>query len=327
MADPLSFSRYCFTPLASYVVDLPEACMLSCVGGKTSPVTTAMYKQFGDNNSITESPNHIEEYFKEVQRFRLNGVAKPFWRDWPLADPYYFLNTEPLHYWHKFSWDHEVQWAINIVGADEIDYRFNSILQPMVGYRHFKEGISTLKQVTGRTQRDVQRYLIGIIAGRAPRDVVIAIRALIEFRYIAQAPEIDDDDCNKILAALQVFHDHKAAIIKAGGRRGAKNLIDHWYIPKLELLQHVVRSIRQSGVPAQWSADATEHAHIIVIKNPARSTNNNDYDPQICCFLDRTDRCFRCHAPKVFGSENMNFFRGERNISTSRHIIRSIKIP
>ncbi|KAH7903379.1 hypothetical protein BJ138DRAFT_1020738, partial [Hygrophoropsis aurantiaca] len=241
---------------------------------------------------ITESPSNIKEYFKEAQKLRLNGVDKPFWSDYALADPYLFLNPEPLHYWHKFSWDHEVRWAINIVGAAEIDYRF-SILHPATGFRQFKEGISALKKVTGRTQRDVQRYLVGVIAGCAPRGVVIAIRALIEFRYLGQAPEIDDNDCDKLLGSLQEFHHHKSAVIKAGGRRGKNGTITDWHIPKLELLQSVVPSIRRSGVPAQWSADPTEHAHVIVIKNPARGSNNNDYDPQICRFLDRTDRCFR----------------------------------
>jgi hypothetical protein len=31
MSDPLGNLRYCFTPLASYIVDTPEACMLACV--------------------------------------------------------------------------------------------------------------------------------------------------------------------------------------------------------------------------------------------------------------------------------------------------------
>ena len=49
MNDPLGNLRLCYTPLVSYVVDTPEACMLAAVGGKTSLVTTAMYLQFGDS--------------------------------------------------------------------------------------------------------------------------------------------------------------------------------------------------------------------------------------------------------------------------------------
>ena len=64
--------------------------------------------------------------------------------------------------------------------GEEIDFRF-SVLHPHVGYRHFKEGISKLKQVTGREHRDVQRYIVGT----APKEFVVAICALIDFRYLA----------------------------------------------------------------------------------------------------------------------------------------------
>ena len=64
-------------------------------------------------------------------------------------------------------WDHDIKWAINIIGAKELDFRF-SVLQPSTGYRYFGEGISHLTKVTGRMQRDVQRYLIAVIAGAAP---------------------------------------------------------------------------------------------------------------------------------------------------------------
>jgi hypothetical protein len=104
-----------------------------------------------------------------------------------------------------------------------------------------------------------------------------------DFRYLAQAPEIDDNVCRRITEALTEFHTHKSAIIKAGARCGkGKKVIDNWYIPKLEFLQSVVPSIQANGVAIQWSADLTEHAHITEIKNPARTTNNQNYESQIC---------------------------------------------
>ncbi|KAG2053494.1 hypothetical protein BDR06DRAFT_972282 [Suillus hirtellus] len=36
-----------------------------------------------------------------------------------------------------------------------------------------------------------------------------------------------------------------------------------------------------------------EHAHIMEIKSPAHSSNNNNYDPQICYYLDHANKC--CH--------------------------------
>ena len=50
-------------------------------------------------------------------------------------------------------------------------------------------------------------------------------------------------------------------------------------------------SIRRLGVAIQWSVDITEHAYISEIKTPACASNNNNYDPQICCFLDWVEKC------------------------------------
>lgn len=60
-----------------------------------------------------------------------------------------------------------------MLGPSEIDFRF-TVLQPHISYRQFKVGISTLKQVTGREHRDMERFIVGIIDG-APKDFVIAI--------------------------------------------------------------------------------------------------------------------------------------------------------
>ena len=311
MSDPYGSLRYCFTPLAAYIVDTPEAAMLAGVGGKTSPITMASYKQFGDpfrheprtiSTTLAQlsavkskfDPNgDIKAYLKEAKKFRLSGVDKPFWRDWPLAEPSLFLTPEPLHHFNKEFYDHDLKWCIRMLGEPEIDFRF-SILQPHVGLRHFKDGVSRLKQVTGREHRNIQRYIVAVIAGAAPRDFVIAIRSMMDYRYLAQAPEVDDTVCNMIDAALLEFHNHKSAITDAKVHVGKGNHpIENWYIPKLELMQSVTANIKANGAAINWSADHTEHAHIEVVKDPAKSGNNQKYEEQICRSLDRLDKCHR----------------------------------
>ncbi|KAG9309410.1 hypothetical protein JVU11DRAFT_10661 [Chiua virens] len=203
----------------------------------------------------------------------------------------FFITPELLHYLHKEFWDHDLQWCLNIIGEAEFNFQF-SVLQPTAGSRHFKGSISKLKPVTGRVHRDVQRYLIAVIAGAAPPEVIIAIHALMDFRYRVQAYCISDADIQLISTALDVFHAHKHAVLENGGQRGKGNrVIDNWYIPKLELMQSIAPSIKCVGVTIQWTADTMEHAHVSEIKMPARSTNNNNYDPQICCYLDWAEKC------------------------------------
>lgn len=303
MNDPAGNLRYCYTPLAADIADTPELCLMAGTSPKASPFTTATSKQFGDailhpprTGSITLdairracekcSPQDYKAFLKVSKALHLNGVIEPFWMDWPLSCPSNFLHPEPLHHFHRFAWDHDIKWCVEVATAPEVDFRF-SLLQPTVGYRGFEDGISRLKQVTGRDHRSIQRYIVGVIAGAVPRRFLVAIRALVEFRYLAQAPTFSDQSLKKLTDALKLFHDNKDAVTQAGGRR------DSWEIPKLELLQSVVSSIRRSGPVMQWSADPTEHAHVQEIKVPARSSNNQNYYDQIARYLDRSDKCFR----------------------------------
>lgn len=314
MNDSLGRIRCCFPMLAAYIVDTPEAAVLAGVGGKTSHLTVASHKRFGDHfrhptrlatitlaqiEDVAEELDpwkDLELFVKESRAlYRLNGVHLPFWRNWALpdgiiAEPSHFLTPEPLHHWHKQFWDHDAKWCIRAVGSAEIDFRF-SLLQPCIGFRHFKAGISSLKQVTGRDHRNVQRYIIPIIAGAVSKEFLLCIRALSDFRYLAQSRSLDDKTLAEISNALTAFHQNKHAILNAKARvgKGGKPL-DHFFIPKLELLHNIAVSIPLSGPPIQWSADPTERAHIDAVKTPSENTNNGQYGPHICQYLDRDEK-------------------------------------
>ena len=121
-----------------------------------------------------------------------------------------------------------------------------------------------------------------------------------EFWYFSQAHAITSITRDKIKRALQEFHDHKHAITEDGLYHGQKTntILEHWHIPKLELAQGVVPSIEWVGSLLQWSADTTEHAHIEVFKDPTTTTNNHNYESQICWCLDHLEKC-RCFDTAV----------------------------
>ena len=312
MADSFGDVRHCYTPLVGYIADTPEATALACVSGKTSHLTMAFGSQFGDEfphpprtadqvlTSLSTLSSYIDPwnlapYVREAREsFRLNGVDLPFWRDWTLPtgvlpDPYRLFPIEVLHHFHKYFWDHDLKWCIRALGEGEIDFRF-SLLQPRCGSRHFSSGISKLKQVTGREHRHLQRYILGVIAGAAPAEFVLAIRALLDLRYLAQMQRVDTTVLEEIAAALRTFHHYKQVILDNRYRVGTKKPINHFEIPKLELLQSVVPCIQWSGALPQWSADRTEYSHIDFIKRPKSKTNGHDYSSQICRHLDRAEK-------------------------------------
>ncbi|KAJ7910233.1 hypothetical protein B0H13DRAFT_2232945 [Mycena leptocephala] len=277
MTDPLGWRRFCFTPL---LMKLEE----------------------------TVDPWDLPAYIKKAKELGLSGVHRPFWRDWPLAEPSNFLTPEILHHWLKMFYDHLCKWCIEAVGAAEIDFRF-SVLRPHTGMRHFKEGISKAKQTTGREHRDIQRYIVPVIAGAngISKPFLATIASLNDFFYHGQAPSINEQVLQKMTDCLTRFHDNKHAILKAGARKGKKGPINNWYIPKLEFLQSVVPAIRSNRVPLQWSADVTEHAHITLVKDPASNSNNQNYEPQICRHLDRRDKCKQFDLATAITSAGIDF--------------------
>ena len=254
MSDPTGNLHYCFTPLASWMADTPEESLLAGTSSKASPVTMAMSKQFRDPfrhparmSTVTLaviqlacdecSPLDYKEFkLKIIKRLGLNGMIELFWKTYPLSDPSEFLTPEVLHHFHRFFWDHDMKWCITAVRAAELDFHF-SLLQTAVGYRAFADGISTLKQVTGCDHHVVQRYIVGTITGSVPRQFLIAIRALLDFRYKAQAPVFTDYSLADLANSLQEFHDHKDTIVQVSAQKNS------WGIPKLELLQSVISSI------------------------------------------------------------------------------------
>ncbi|KAG1734246.1 uncharacterized protein EDB91DRAFT_1238446 [Suillus paluster] len=237
-------------------------------------------------------PLNVKAFFAACEPNCLSGVADLFWCDWPFTNPNLFLTPEALHHWHRESYDHDVQWCIRTVSVEELDFCF-SVLQPL--------GISKLKQITGRAQQDIQCYLVAVITNAAPPGVIIAVRALMDFCYLSQAITINEQQCQKILDALKTFHNHKHEVIAHGGHRGAKskNILDNWYIPKLELMQSVVPSTNQV-------TDTTERAHITLIKDPAESTNIQNYDPQICRYLDCVKKCQHFHLATSIAQQSQD---------------------
>jgi hypothetical protein len=306
-SDGNGWLRTIHTPLVAFIADRPEQLMIAGVNGRTSPISLATTNQFDDpyphpprtrqhtldaiRRVLLQCPNpwDLVAFAKACERENLNGVYEPFWRDWGSAEPSIFLTPEALHQWHKFFYDHCLKWVINIMTGEELDFRL-SVLQPRVGVKHWKNGVSKLKQCTGREHRDLETQLVTTAAGAVPHQVLCAIRAMIDFIFQAQNLSHCNETLHALSEALREFHHYRQAIISAGGRRGKKGPIPHFRIPKLEAMQHVVRSIRAMGSAYQWTSDVTERCHITHAKTPYRHSNHVNFHQQCCRFLDRDEK-------------------------------------
>lgn len=139
-SDPWGVLCVIHTPLAAWIADYPEQLLISCLASKQSSFSTEGANNFGNAqphsiqtaNSIltaiaqacSKTPNvwNLNTFAKTCKRHCLNGVLYPFWHGWGDAEPSSFLTPDALHKWHKFFFDHVIQWAINLIGGDKLDF-------------------------------------------------------------------------------------------------------------------------------------------------------------------------------------------------------------
>ena len=312
MVDGHGDVRHCFPILAAYLGDYPEQILVNIAPYDASPVTTATRnntgaaKRFPERTYevIMEALQELRKEFREEKTAEntltyhvraaalgLSTVREPFWENLPYVQPNKMMTPDILHNAHGFFRHHVMQWVFNLVDKADLDLRVASMPR-MVGLRAYPNGLSKLKQWTGRDAREVQRYLLGLIQG-APKirpKVTKAIRALLDFIYIAQYHSHSNDTLDYLKIALQDFHKHKHIFWDLGARTGKRNGLENFNIPKLCGFHDYEPSIRQFGTIMQFSTDIMEFFHKQSTKEPYRSTNKQDFMAQICIILDRHEK-------------------------------------
>ena len=191
MPNPERNLQMIHTSLVSWITDYPEQLLIACTSSKNSPISLATAKDFGQHTPLPHrtryhtlqviedaiaacDPCEIAAFHKICLVLCLNGVMDPFWKKWGNACPSSFLTPDVLHQWHKFYFDHCLRWVINIIGGQELDRRL-AALQPRTRTRHWSNGVSTLKQCTGREHRDLETLLPAIAAGALPDNLLCAL--------------------------------------------------------------------------------------------------------------------------------------------------------
>jgi hypothetical protein len=133
-----------------------------------------------------ESTKNILEMCKngqhppEFEENSLHAIYKPFWADLPHSNIFLAFTPDLLHQLHKGVFkDHLVKWCIDIVGEEEMDVRFKAV-PDYPGLHHFKKGISTIKQWTGREHKEINTALL-----LTPIQVLLPIcRGLVGYDFV-----------------------------------------------------------------------------------------------------------------------------------------------
>ncbi|KAG8703755.1 hypothetical protein FRC08_002653 [Ceratobasidium sp. 394] len=203
------YLRHVYPILAAFVGDWPEQNDVSCTVRSGCPVCRQGFH--GRGSGKTDAPmRNQEDTVAAYQAFaRTNNKAelcelnlkpwKPFWADLPHVDFPSCITPDILHQLHKGVFkDYIAEWTEGLLGKDVLDGRFMAMPQAK-NLRHFKKGITSVQQWTGRETKEMVKQYLPIIANdpKVPDAFVKLVRALLEFLHLAEraqltASELDD---------------------------------------------------------------------------------------------------------------------------------------
>jgi hypothetical protein len=128
------------------------------------------------------------------------------------------------------------------------------------------------------------------IEGYVPVEMMRAIRAFLEFCYIAQRNIIDTQSLGELEEALSRFHHYRTIFQDCGVRTEGFNL------PRQHFLIHYMALIRAFGAPNGLCSSITESKHIKAVKQPWRRSNHFKALDQMLLTNERLDKIARCCA-------------------------------
>ncbi|KAI0043845.1 hypothetical protein FA95DRAFT_1497959 [Auriscalpium vulgare] len=303
MASGDGVVRRCHPIFAVFIGDYPELVLAACVKTGECPKCEVDATELGANadapmRSIAAAraalrtlDDGIPAYLAACEGAGIKPVVHPFWQDLPHSDIFHAVTPDVLHQLYQGMVKHLLSWLTDSFGSEEIDARC-SRLPPNHSVRIFKNGLSVLSRVSGQEHKDICRILLGLVVDLNPvggipaAHVVRAVRALLDFVYLAQYPSHSDATLKYLEKALKAFHMNKFIFEELGIREG-------FNIPKLHALRHYVASIRAFGTTDNYSTEATERLHIDYAKDAYRATNHKDVYPQMTRWLVRREQILR----------------------------------
>jgi hypothetical protein len=285
--------RRIYPVLAAYVADFPEQCKVACTLQSHCPSCTVKPEKRGDLGNAP--PRTREQVIAAMNEHAATGSAafvrlglydvRPFWEDHKYVNVGCFLTPDLLHQLHKgVMKDHLTSWVSHILGKQIIDER-HTTMPEFHGMRHFKHGISSVSQWTGRELKEMAKVLLPVLSDADGR-VVAAARALLDYMYLAHSSTLTDIELDAMDKALRTFHENKS-VFKLKGAVTTKKAFHG--IPKIHMISHYVYLIRQLGTPDGYNTETSERLHIDFAKMGYRASNKVNAVKQMALYIQRIE--------------------------------------
>ena len=292
--------------LACFSGDYPEQVLTTCViTGQCATCPTARDEMgdyirnqnpgLRDLDQILEALDSFDDdpgqFLQTCAEVGIKPVVDPFWKDLLYVHIYRSITPNILHQLYQGILKHLIGWVIKVFSPLEIDALCRR-LPPNHNIRHFVKGISSLSRVTGQEHNQMSRILLGLVidcplpGGLSNPRLILAVRALLDFIYLAQYPVHTDKTLALLEDALNHFHDNKDIFVDLGIR-------DAFNIPKLHFARHYVDNIKLYGTLDNYNTEYTERLHIDLAKDAYAATNHKDEFTQMAIWLERKEKILR----------------------------------
>jgi len=113
----------------------------------------------------------------------------------------------------------------------------------------------------------MQVYILAT-EGHVPHEMVQALRAFLEFCYIAHQNVLDTQSLAARLDALEHFHKYRVIFTECGVRT------DNFMLPRQHSLVHYLALIQAFGTPNGLCSSITESKDFKAVKEPWHSSNH-----------------------------------------------------
>ena len=128
-----------------------------------------------------------------------------------------------------------------------------------------------------------QQVYLPAISGYVPSRMVCAIRAFLDFCYIARCDFHTEETLADLENALQEFHLYREVFVEYGIRIG-------FSLPRQHSLKHYYNLIWSFGSPNGLCSSITESRHITAVKKPWRRSSHFEALSQMLVTNQRLDK-------------------------------------
>ncbi|KAJ7710163.1 hypothetical protein B0H14DRAFT_3641076 [Mycena olivaceomarginata] len=252
-----------------FIADYPEQVMLAGIVQNWCATCTAMANDLDaafagrQTNALTDIL--LAEFPADIlwDEYGIDVDIVPITRDFPRADIHEMLSPDLPHQIIKGSFkDHLVTWVGEYIYLahskakadeimDEIDRRIAAVLA-FPGLRRFKQG-RRFKQWTGDDSKALMKVYLPAIKGVVPPQIDEALGAFLDFCYLVQRSNFDEDTLDAIDASVANYHERREIF------RDLRVRLDGFSIPRQHAMVHYQPNIEKFGAPGGVCSSITDY--------------------------------------------------------------------